>query len=131
LHEHALRGKKIDESVRLIEDIVEYCNNKKDIEPPILFAADFEKAFDSIEHEFIYAVLKHFGFGDNFITTRISFVKLLYLREILLIKISILLNLKASEFDHHPIKSHERNQNGKATRQLLTVPFSALTRKMI
>ena len=33
----------------------------------ILFAADFEKAFDSIEHSFIIATLKHFNFGPNFI----------------------------------------------------------------
>ena len=33
----------------------------------ILFAADFEKAFDSIEHNFILASLMHFGFGKDFI----------------------------------------------------------------
>ena len=33
----------------------------------ILFSADFEKAFDSIEHSFIFATLKSFGFGAQFI----------------------------------------------------------------
>ena len=33
----------------------------------ILFAADIEKAFDSVDHNFILASLKKFGFGDSFI----------------------------------------------------------------
>ena len=33
----------------------------------ILFSADFEKTFDSIEHKFIFATLQSFGFGPEFI----------------------------------------------------------------
>ena len=33
----------------------------------IMFAADKEKAFDSVEHSFVFATLKTFGFGDSFI----------------------------------------------------------------
>ena len=33
----------------------------------ILFSADFEKAFDSIEHPFLSATLKSYGFGTDFI----------------------------------------------------------------
>ena len=33
----------------------------------ILFSADFEKAFDSVEHTFIFATLQSFGFGPQFI----------------------------------------------------------------
>ena len=33
----------------------------------ILFSADFEKAFDSIEHTFIFATLQSFRFGPDFI----------------------------------------------------------------
>ena len=33
----------------------------------ILFSADFEKAFDSIEQTFIFAILQSFGFGSDFI----------------------------------------------------------------
>ena len=55
----------IDESVRLINDMIEYANINN-IEA-ILFSADFEKAFDSIDHTFIKAVLKSYGFGPDFI----------------------------------------------------------------
>ena len=33
----------------------------------ILFFADFEKAFDLVEHSFIISTLKAFGFGPDFI----------------------------------------------------------------
>ena len=39
---------------------------KNEIEA-ILFSAEFEKAFDSIEHPFLFAVLKSSGFGADFI----------------------------------------------------------------
>ena len=49
----------------MISDILEY-TNENEIEA-ILFSADLEKAFDSIEHSFLCAVLKSFGFGADFI----------------------------------------------------------------
>ena len=33
----------------------------------ILFAADMEKTFDSLEHNFIFATITRFGFGQRFI----------------------------------------------------------------
>ena len=45
--------------------MLEYTDQEN--EDRILFAADIEKAFDSVEHSFIYATLKKFGFGGNFI----------------------------------------------------------------
>ena len=45
--------------------MIEYAD-KNNIET-ILFSADFEKAFDSIDHAFISAVLKSYGFGSDFI----------------------------------------------------------------
>ena len=55
----------IGESNRLISDILEY-TNENEIEA-ILFSAAFDKAFDSIEHPFLFAVLKYFVFGADFI----------------------------------------------------------------
>ena len=40
----------------------------------ILFSADFEKAFDSIEHTFIFVTLQSFGFGPDFIQWVKTFV---------------------------------------------------------
>ena len=42
--------------------------------PSLLFFSDFEKAFDSLDHEFMFRCLKHFNFGDSII----SWIKLFY-----------------------------------------------------
>ena len=60
-----LKDRYIGESVRLISDILEYTDDN-DIEAT-LFSADFGKAFDSIDHCFLFSVLKSFGFGPDFI----------------------------------------------------------------
>ena len=62
----------IGESIRLIDDVLEYADNN-DI-PGILFSADFEKAFDSIDRYFMFAVLENFGFGPNFV----HWIRILY-----------------------------------------------------
>lgn len=58
-------GRYIGESIRLVEDMLEF-SDQNNLEG-ILFAIDFEKAFDSVEHPFIFATLKKFGFGPDFI----------------------------------------------------------------
>ena len=35
--------------------------------PGYLVTTDIEKAFDSLDHDFLLIVLKKIGFGDNFI----------------------------------------------------------------
>ena len=61
-----VKGRFIGESIRLIDDIL-YHTEQENIDG-ILFAADIEKAFDSVEHNFIFASLKRFGFGMNLLS---------------------------------------------------------------
>ena len=58
-------GRYIGESIRLLSDILEY--TEEYIIDRILFSADFENAFDSVEHSFILATLECYGFGPQFI----------------------------------------------------------------
>ena len=60
-----VKGRCIRESVQLINDILEYTDSN-DIEG-LLFSADFEKAFDLIDHCFMFSVLEYFGFGSEFL----------------------------------------------------------------
>ena len=60
-----VKDRYIGESNRLITDLLA-CTEENSI-GGILFSADFEKAFDSVEHSFIFATLNSFGFGAQFI----------------------------------------------------------------
>ena len=55
----------IGEPIQLISDILEY-TDKMNI-PCYMFAADIEKAFDSVSHAFPISVLRKFGCSANFI----------------------------------------------------------------
>ena len=61
----AVKGRYIGGSVRLIDDLL--TDPDQENLDGIMFAADIEKAFDSVEHNFVFATLKKFGFGDSFI----------------------------------------------------------------
>ena len=61
----------ISESGRLISDIIEVCEKQNIGE--YLVTMDIEKAYDSLDHDFLVNVLNKFGFGSNFI----SWIKLL------------------------------------------------------
>ncbi len=75
-----IKGRYIGANARLICDYFEHCENF-DI-PGILLFLDFEKAFDSVEWNFMLSVLKKFNFGEGFI----RWVKILYNKPIISIK---------------------------------------------
>ena len=58
-------GRFIGESIRLVSDILEYTEVEQ--MEGYMFAADIEKAFDSVDHNFLIAVFKKFGLGHAFI----------------------------------------------------------------
>ena len=58
-----LKNRNIGEAVRLIDDMFFHSLNHT---IGFLAAIDFEKAFDSISHQFLLDVLKVFGFGNIF-----------------------------------------------------------------
>lgn len=67
-----LPGRDISECTRFIYDVLEETKAKQI--PGILLKIDFEKAFDSLSHDFMHHALEHFGFGPNFK----RFITLLY-----------------------------------------------------
>ena len=60
-----LKGRSIAENICLINNVISY-THLKDIPGLLLFIA-FEKAFDTIEWNFVRKVLEHFGFGCSLI----------------------------------------------------------------
>lgn len=67
-----IKGRYIGENVRILYDIIEQIN--KDNEKGIIFFSDFHKAFDSVNHDYMFECLKYFNFGE----TLINWVKLFY-----------------------------------------------------
>ena len=67
-----IKGRYIGDNTRLILDIFEYCTENN--QDGLLLFLDFEKAFDSIEWNFLFKTLEKFNFGDNFI----RWMKILY-----------------------------------------------------
>ena len=59
-----IKNRYIGCSARLINDIIEYC--EKHQSPGALICLDFQKAFDSLNWDFMFCTLKKFGFGENF-----------------------------------------------------------------
>ena len=75
-----IKGRYIGENARLIQDYFEHCENFQI--PGILLFLDFEKAFDSLEWDFMIKVLEKFNFGEGFI----GWVKILYNKPLVSIK---------------------------------------------
>ena len=79
-------GRYIGDNLRLLYDIMDYLKNEN--LPGLLVSIDFEKAFDSVNWEFMRKVLRHFGFGDDML----RWVSTFYTE----IKSSIIVNGQAS-----------------------------------
>ena len=60
-----VKDRYIGENVQMIQGIMDYVKEKK--ESGLMLAIDFRKAFDSINHQFLFKSLKHFGFGEKFV----------------------------------------------------------------
>lgn len=67
-----MSNRHISSNIRLIFDLLDY-SEYINSEALILFL-DFYKAFDTIEHNFLFLTLQNFGFGPNFVST----VQMLY-----------------------------------------------------
>ena len=67
-----VKGRYIGESVRTIFDIMDF--TKFYDKPGIMLFLDFEKAFDSLEWDFMYKTLYRMNFGESFV----NHVKALY-----------------------------------------------------
>lgn len=61
---YGVQGRDISDTVSNIRDVISYMNEEK--KSGYVISMDFEKAFDRVEHEFLFASLKRFGFGGNF-----------------------------------------------------------------
>ena len=59
-----IKGRFIGTNARTILDVLEYCSDNN--HDGILLFLDFQKAFDSVEWNFIFETLKNFNFGNEF-----------------------------------------------------------------
>ena len=68
----AVYGRKIDQNIHLVRDLIDISNKENDT-TAFLFL-DQEKAFDRVNHEFLFKTMKAFGLGAHFI----GWVKTIY-----------------------------------------------------
>ena len=68
----AVFGRRIDQTIHTIRDLIELAN-ENDEQAAFIFL-DQEKAFDRVDQDFLYKIMKTFGIGEEFI----SWVKRIY-----------------------------------------------------
>ena len=61
----AVYGRKIDQNIHLVRDLIDLANRDDDTAAFIFL--DQEKAFDRVNHEFLFKTMQAFGIGDTFI----------------------------------------------------------------
>lgn len=97
---YCIKYRSIVDNLHLVRDVYDYAFDNK-IEMGFL-SLDQEKAFDRVDHVFLFDALKAFGFGDNFI----SMIRLLYTEATCMIKITL---VKITLVNKHPCESTEGN----------------------
>ena len=69
-----VKGRLLQDNTNMIAQAIEYsCKHKRQAQ---LFSIDFQKAFDSLEHSYLWEVMKSMNFGEGFI----AMIKSLYYR---------------------------------------------------
>ena len=68
----AVFGRRIDHTIHTIRDLIDLANKEDDTAAFIFL--DQEKAFDRVNHDFLFKTMHSFGFGHNFI----EWIKLIY-----------------------------------------------------
>ena len=67
-----IKGRNIRDNIRLMFNIIDYANCKN--VPGAVLSVDLQKAFDSLNWSFIFAMLRIYGFGDFLI----GLIKMIY-----------------------------------------------------
>ena len=67
---YSIPGRDITDTILSVKETINHMTKQGGI----YLGVDLEKAFDRVEHQFLWAVLSKFGFGNNFI----NWIKLLY-----------------------------------------------------
>ena len=78
----AINGRRIDHTCHLLRDLIDLIN-KEDLEGAFIFL-DQEKAFDRVEHDFLFKTMSAFGIGDSFI----DWLRVLYKNAFTTIKVN-------------------------------------------
>ena len=68
----AVFGRRIDNTIHTIRDLIDLANKEDDTAAFIFL--DQEKAFDRVNHDFLFKTMHSFGFGNNFI----EWIKVIY-----------------------------------------------------
>lgn len=67
-----IKGRYIGENIRLLFEVID--RMEEEGKPGMIFFSDFEKAFDSLDHQYMFKCLNHFNFGGSLL----KWVKLFY-----------------------------------------------------